>query len=292
MTAAETFLWSKIRMKQVKGHWFYRQKPIGEYIADFYCPRAKLVIEVDGGQHFSSEIAEYDKARESLRLLRGTYYNNSPLIPLYKRGRLINLKHRYKGLHNHPLPFVKGELERDLIKGGEVEKMNMHMKPFNNLTRLFHPNYKTSRFKNLNNPDPYYDMFRKDIDTCCEIAIRYGLVIDEERGLLQGGRSIHEDSTLYELRVARLFESYFGRGCLRWDPPTQTGKLGEYLLHVSDLDIFTEVKTIEKQELTEYGTLVSKENSIENTLRKAYTKIKNGNYQTGMEVLNNVHQTS
>ena len=78
MTAAETFLWSKIRMKQIKGHWFYRQKPVGEYIADFYCPRAKLVVEVDGGQHFSNEIAEYDEVRNEymadlgLRVLRFT----------------------------------------------------------------------------------------------------------------------------------------------------------------------------------------------------------------------------
>jgi very-short-patch-repair endonuclease len=78
MTAAETFLWSKIRMKQVKGHWFYRQKTIGEYIADFYCPGAKLVVEVDGGQHFSDERIEYDKVRSEymaglgLRVIRFT----------------------------------------------------------------------------------------------------------------------------------------------------------------------------------------------------------------------------
>ena len=78
MTAVETFLWSKIRMKQVKDHWFYRQKPIGEYIADFYCPKAKLVVEVDGGQHYSNEIVEYDKARSEymaglgLRVIRFT----------------------------------------------------------------------------------------------------------------------------------------------------------------------------------------------------------------------------
>jgi very-short-patch-repair endonuclease len=76
MTAAETFLWSKIRMKQIKGCWFYRQKPVGEYIADFYCPRAKLVVEVDGGQHFSDDVIEYDRARDKymtslgLRVLR------------------------------------------------------------------------------------------------------------------------------------------------------------------------------------------------------------------------------
>lgn len=78
MTVAETFLWSKIRMKQVKGHWFYRQKPVGDYIADFYCPKAKLVVEVDGGQHFSEENLEYDRVRNEymegmgLRVLRFT----------------------------------------------------------------------------------------------------------------------------------------------------------------------------------------------------------------------------
>jgi very-short-patch-repair endonuclease len=63
MTAAERFLWSKIRGNQIKGCWFYSQKPVGEYIADFYCPNAKLVIEVDGGQHYSNENMEYDKVR-------------------------------------------------------------------------------------------------------------------------------------------------------------------------------------------------------------------------------------
>ena len=78
MTDAEKYLWSKIRMKQVKGHWFYRQKPVGEYIADFYCPKAKLVIEVDGGQHFSDENIEYDRVRKEymeslgLRVIRFT----------------------------------------------------------------------------------------------------------------------------------------------------------------------------------------------------------------------------
>ena len=63
MTPAEQFLWSKIRGKKFKKHWFYRQKPVGIYITDFYCPKAKLVIEVDGSQHLSSKNLEYDRAR-------------------------------------------------------------------------------------------------------------------------------------------------------------------------------------------------------------------------------------
>jgi very-short-patch-repair endonuclease len=78
MTDAEKHLWSKIRLRQIKGFWFYRQKPIGGYIIDFYCPKAKMIIEVDGGQHFEYESVEYDKVRDEymesagLKVLRFT----------------------------------------------------------------------------------------------------------------------------------------------------------------------------------------------------------------------------
>ena len=42
---------------------FRRQHSIGGYIADFYCPLKKLVIEIDGSQHFEKEAEEYDKIR-------------------------------------------------------------------------------------------------------------------------------------------------------------------------------------------------------------------------------------
>ncbi len=64
MTDAERRLWSKLRGKQIKGLQFYRQKIIGDYIVDFYCPRAKLVVEVDGGQHYIAEGIEKDRKRE------------------------------------------------------------------------------------------------------------------------------------------------------------------------------------------------------------------------------------
>ena len=51
MTASEQMLWSRLRKKQLQSTQFYRQKPIGTYIVDFYAPKAKLVVEVDGPQH-------------------------------------------------------------------------------------------------------------------------------------------------------------------------------------------------------------------------------------------------
>ena len=64
MTDAERLLWLKIRGKQLKGFQVYRQKPIGQFVVDFYCPKAKLVIELDGGQHYQKPIAARDKLRD------------------------------------------------------------------------------------------------------------------------------------------------------------------------------------------------------------------------------------
>lgn len=55
MTEAERLLWSKLRRKQLKGQQIYRQRIIGNFIVDFYCPKSKLIIETDGGQHYTDE---------------------------------------------------------------------------------------------------------------------------------------------------------------------------------------------------------------------------------------------
>ena len=49
ITDAETVLWSKLRGKQLKGYQFYRQKVIGNYIVDFYCPNPPLTPFFKGG---------------------------------------------------------------------------------------------------------------------------------------------------------------------------------------------------------------------------------------------------
>lgn len=76
MTDSEKALRSRLRNKQVKGYQFYRQKPLGGFIVDFYCPKGSLVIELDGGQHYSDEGKRNDKHRDNylesigLRVLR------------------------------------------------------------------------------------------------------------------------------------------------------------------------------------------------------------------------------
>ena len=65
MTEAESFLWQRIRRKQLKGRQFYRQKNIGDFIVDFYCPSAKLIVELDGGQHYTEEGVKTDQIRDN-----------------------------------------------------------------------------------------------------------------------------------------------------------------------------------------------------------------------------------
>lgn len=64
MTDAEQLLWQRIRSKQILELRFYRQKPILNFIVDFYCPAENLVIECDGGQHYTKEGMEVDWARD------------------------------------------------------------------------------------------------------------------------------------------------------------------------------------------------------------------------------------
>lgn len=76
MTDAEQKLWYRLRRKQVNGWQFYRQKPLGSYIVDFYCPAARLVIELDGSQHLEPQHQASDQRRDvylaglGLRVLR------------------------------------------------------------------------------------------------------------------------------------------------------------------------------------------------------------------------------
>jgi len=65
MTDAEQMLWLHLRRKQIQGVQFYRQKPLLTFIVDFYCPAAKLVIELDGSQHFEVEHQAKDQDRDA-----------------------------------------------------------------------------------------------------------------------------------------------------------------------------------------------------------------------------------
>jgi len=76
MTDSENVLWSRLCSKQLLDVQFYRQKPIGDYIVDFFAPKTKLVIKVDGSQHMDKDHSIKDIRRDGylanigLRVLR------------------------------------------------------------------------------------------------------------------------------------------------------------------------------------------------------------------------------
>ncbi len=81
MTDAEIRLWSRLRRKQVDGYRFRRQAPLGPYVVDFACFDARLVIEVDGGQHADDAVADLARAKwleaQGYRVLR--FWNHDVL---------------------------------------------------------------------------------------------------------------------------------------------------------------------------------------------------------------------
>ena len=65
-TDAERLLWAALRGHRLNGASFRRQVPIEDFIADFVCHAAKLVIELDGGQHFSDDAERADASRSAI----------------------------------------------------------------------------------------------------------------------------------------------------------------------------------------------------------------------------------
>jgi very-short-patch-repair endonuclease len=93
-TDAEKAIWKHLRRRQLDGLRFRRQQPIGPYIVDFFCPEAKLIIEIDSGQHVAN--AAQDARRTAWLESRGyvviRYWNNDVLGNI--EGVLTDLRSR------------------------------------------------------------------------------------------------------------------------------------------------------------------------------------------------------
>ncbi len=64
-TPEELIFWAQVKNRRFHNYKFRRQFSIGNYIADFYCPQLKLIVEIDGGQHYEEKSIEYDLARSA-----------------------------------------------------------------------------------------------------------------------------------------------------------------------------------------------------------------------------------
>src|SRR5260370_11960200 len=70
-TPAESLLWQLLRNRQLFGFKFRRQHQFADYIADFYCHEARLVIECDGSVHDRNEAWHHDKGRDAYMISQG-----------------------------------------------------------------------------------------------------------------------------------------------------------------------------------------------------------------------------
>ncbi len=96
-TPAEAQLWQRLRRKQMNGYYFRRQHPIGNFIVDFYCAEARLIIEVDGDIHAFQEM--YDANRTDWLENHG-----------YRVIRFTNAEifHQLEAVLEHILTFCRG----------------------------------------------------------------------------------------------------------------------------------------------------------------------------------------
>lgn len=72
-TKAETLLWQLLRNRQLLGFKFRRQHQFGDYLADFYCHEASLVIECDGSVHEQNEQWHHDQSRDAYMISSGLH---------------------------------------------------------------------------------------------------------------------------------------------------------------------------------------------------------------------------
>ena len=123
MTDSERALWSRLRGKQILEVQFYRQKPIGNYIVDFYAAKAKIVVEEDGAQHLEEKQEQQDAQRDKYLKDQGLYvmrFNNIEVLReldsvMEEIYRVVKERSRIK---NPPGPlFQRGESVKAFSKG-------------------------------------------------------------------------------------------------------------------------------------------------------------------------------
>ena len=103
-TDAEHLLWSRIRDRRLAGYKFRRQHPVGAFFTDFACIEAKLVVELDGGQHFEEAAASSDVRRTTLLTEQGFH-----VLRFFNREMLIETEAVLGAIHDwlvahHPHP--------------------------------------------------------------------------------------------------------------------------------------------------------------------------------------------
>ena len=104
---AERAIWRALRSRQLAQYKFRRQYSVGRYFADFACIEAKLIVELDGGQHFEPEAIEANRLRTAVLNRRGFHvlrFTDREAL-LEREGVLARILQWLHIHHPHPSPL-------------------------------------------------------------------------------------------------------------------------------------------------------------------------------------------
>ncbi|MCX6141778.1 MAG: endonuclease domain-containing protein [Ignavibacteriales bacterium] len=127
MTKAEVVLWSKLKNRQLLGERFLRQYGVDQYVLDFYCPRLRIAIEVDGDSHFAIGAREYDEQREQHIGTYGIHFLRFTNVDIYNNldGVLLSILQLVEEQEKH-LPnlglLIRTPLDPTFVEGGKSHK--------------------------------------------------------------------------------------------------------------------------------------------------------------------------
>ena len=109
-TDAERIIWSALRAHRLNGASFRRQTPVGPYVADFLCHSAKLIVEIDGSQHFEPAQQKRDARRDTFlasKAYRVLRFNNYDVMT-NREGVFETIAAALLAAPSPPLPRKRG----------------------------------------------------------------------------------------------------------------------------------------------------------------------------------------
>jgi len=133
-TLSEVLLWKIVKGKKIKGYQFMRQKPIGDYIVDFFCSKLKLVIEIDGISH--NDKSESDQIRQQklesmgLSVLRFYEWDVKKDIHAVVAAVEVWIEKFEKKTQPPVSPFSKGDLKKQKQKGVNMQNAKKYSRGF------------------------------------------------------------------------------------------------------------------------------------------------------------------
>jgi very-short-patch-repair endonuclease len=114
-TNAERLLWFRLRDRRLAGWKFKRQAPIDRFVVDFFCADAKLIVELDGGQHDHDRERDADRTRilEAMGYLVLRFWNHDVMRNMDGvLEEILSTANPHRSEPPHPTPLPYGERER------------------------------------------------------------------------------------------------------------------------------------------------------------------------------------